>query len=278
MNFTLLIDNAPSPSQDLSSEHGLSLFCRLDSMGILIDTGMTGMAMVNAELLGIDISDIDVLVLSHGHNDHTGGLERFMQLNSKATIYSSPLIARCQYESKRHGILHDISPDRHTIEKNIGRFRFVDSNMTISDGITLFFPQYDGFALPAGNRYLSVREDKSCGDYKANDEIAIAVKERDKVAVISPCSHSGLLNTLHSAEMLSGISSENIKAYIGGLHLIDEEYENDNVESLALDFRMKYPGTTLYSCHCTGEKACKCLKSVLDDRFIRFHTGYTFTI
>lgn len=278
MTFTLLIDNMPSQSCDLHSEHGLSLFCKWHDRNILVDTGLTGKAMDNAKILGIDISDIDILILSHGHNDHTGGLERFLQINGKAKIYASSHIRQYKYESNRHGVPHDISPDINTVNKNLTRFCFIDTDTNISDGIWMFHPKNDEYQRPAGNKYLSVDYETKHKEYIADDEIAIAIKEKDNIIIISPCSHSGLLNTVHSAMMVTGQPANHVKAYIGGLHLLDEEFENDQVEMIAQTFMKHYPNAYLYSSHCTGEKACRCLSSVLNDRFTKFHTGYSYII
>ena len=80
MTVSILIDNQAATDKSLQHEHGLSIYFEADGRRIMLDTGLTGAAMSNAKAMGIDVSTIDSLILSHGHVDHTGGLESFLQL------------------------------------------------------------------------------------------------------------------------------------------------------------------------------------------------------
>lgn len=99
MKITVLIDNTPSDNKIFFAEKGLSIYIETSRRKILVDTGLTGKAFNNAASMGIDISDVDILVLSHGHIDHTGGLKRFINANNKAKIYASSLIYSLEYYS-----------------------------------------------------------------------------------------------------------------------------------------------------------------------------------
>ena len=77
MKVTVLIDNNPHPELNLLTEHGLSIYFEADGFKWLLDVGASGQFIINAQKLGVDISAIDFLILSHGHSDHTGGLENF---------------------------------------------------------------------------------------------------------------------------------------------------------------------------------------------------------
>ena len=84
MKLCVLVDNALGVQDELIAEHGLSIWMELDGEKWLIDTGLSDAFAKNASILGIDIADVDYLVLSHGHIDHCGGLETFLSLNNKA--------------------------------------------------------------------------------------------------------------------------------------------------------------------------------------------------
>lgn len=84
----------------LQAEHGLSLYIETDKQKILFDTGQTGAFIQNARKIGIDITDVDTLVLSHGHFDHTGGLYPFLEINSKAKVLAKRNIFIPKYSGK----------------------------------------------------------------------------------------------------------------------------------------------------------------------------------
>jgi len=83
MRITCLVEDRARPP--LRGEHGLSLHIEGD-VNILFDTGQSGLLMENAELLGVDLGDVDLAILSHGHYDHGGGLTHFMEINENAEV------------------------------------------------------------------------------------------------------------------------------------------------------------------------------------------------
>ena len=83
MKWTILSDNRSSDSR-LSTEHGLSILLETERHKILLDTGASDVFIKNAEQLGIDLSDVDYVFISHGHSDHAGGLRYFLEYNRQA--------------------------------------------------------------------------------------------------------------------------------------------------------------------------------------------------
>lgn len=80
LKITTLIENMPGEDARLKFEHGLSLYIEFDGRKILFDTGQTGDYIENAELLGIDLKEIDTFIVSHGHYDHSGGVMKTIDL------------------------------------------------------------------------------------------------------------------------------------------------------------------------------------------------------
>ena len=78
MKLKVLVDNNLGEGDVLISEHGLSIWMEIDGRQWLIDTGASDAFARNAIQLGIDIANVDYLILSHGHSDHCGGLETFL--------------------------------------------------------------------------------------------------------------------------------------------------------------------------------------------------------
>lgn len=89
MKWTVLSDNRSSDPA-LETEHGLSILLTTERHKILLDTGASDLFIRNAELLGIDLSDVDYVFISHGHSDHAGGLRYILEHNRQAKVIVSP--------------------------------------------------------------------------------------------------------------------------------------------------------------------------------------------
>ena len=89
MKITVLAENSVCKKKTMNviPEHVLSLFIEFDERKILFDTGQSDLFISNAEKMGIDLSQVDYLVISHGHFDHGGGLKRFLKINKKTRIF-----------------------------------------------------------------------------------------------------------------------------------------------------------------------------------------------
>lgn len=267
MHLTILIDNRSAA--DLESEHGLCLLVETKTHKILIDTGLSGKAFINAEKLGININDVDLLLLSHGHIDHTGGLKRFLEINQKAKIIASHLLPDTKYWSNRGGKFHSLSPDTELIRNHIDRFIFINDNYLINNDIGVIIPKNAHNPKPQGNRYLFVSDGDKMIPYTASDELALSVVEDGRLVVISPCSHQGLLNIADNC--CNAMNCSFIAAFVGGLHLLDGE--SDDVVNITSQINHLYPKMHLYTSHCTGRDACSILQEELKDRFHVFTTG-----
>ena len=86
MEITALLENT-TKRDDMQTEHGLSLYIRTGTHRILFDSGQSDLFLKNAQTLGLDLSDVDIAVLSHGHYDHGGGMTHFLECNRTAKIY-----------------------------------------------------------------------------------------------------------------------------------------------------------------------------------------------
>ena len=109
MKWTVLSDNRTFNDQ-LQTEHGLSVLLETEKHRILLDTGASDVFIRNAERLGVNLSTVDYVFISHGHSDHAGGLKHFMQINDKAKIIVSPDAIKGKYYSKRQN-LHGITTE-----------------------------------------------------------------------------------------------------------------------------------------------------------------------
>ena len=275
MKVSILIDNRPSDNPVLVSEHGFSALATTnENRRILVDTGLSGRAFDNASALGIDMQNIDYLILSHGHKDHTGGLERFVTINKNAKIIAHSAIQNFDYQSNRGGKWHSLSPDQDIIRKNFDRFIFIDDNYPIDNNIIIIKNKTTIHPRPLGNRYLYLISNSEVLPYPASDEISLCINHDGRLTIISPCSHNGLLNI--ADECCNIMKTNNMAAFIGGLHLLDGE--GDNIEKLSSTIIKKYPQMRLYTGHCTGNEACNMLANGLGAHFNVFKTGDTINI
>lgn len=270
MNLVVVIDNLPHPSMNLETEHGLSIYFEVQNKKFLLDTGASALFAKNAALLGIDIAKIDYLILSHSHYDHTGGLEMFLKLNSKAPVYISKHIRDIHCYSGRTGILRDISVSHRLIEQNSERFISIAQDTLITPQISIICPVAHVQALPFGNRVLFANDQPD--DFR--HEIAVSVETPQGTIVLSSCSHHGILNTLNACK------SDRIIAYVGGTHLIDSQgqisYESpEQIHEIAQTLYTEYPQLHLYTGHCTGLQAQDIFAQILGDNFTVFHSGFS---
>lgn len=98
--LVVLSDNRTN-NQQLETEHGLSVYMECSSGKYLLDTGASDLFIRNAKVLGINLADVDYCLISHGHNDHIGGLPYFLKLNNKAKVILSETIPGTEYASMR---------------------------------------------------------------------------------------------------------------------------------------------------------------------------------
>ncbi len=267
MNGTICIlsDNRAANPDRFGCEHGLSVLVRTPSAKILMDTGASGLFAANAALMGIDLSDVDFVFLSHGHSDHVGGLKTFLELNSKAKVIVSPKAVSDRFYSERGG-LHSISSDWPLAQMQ-GRTLSVTDTMTLADGMHVIARIPQRHPLPLGNRLLSVRREGGQVPDDFSHEMALYVDG----LLYTGCAHNGLENMLEACPWP-------VDTVIGGFHLLDSDGVNsfeseDQLIALAERLVSRYPQVSFLTGHCTGNGAFRVLQSVLGSRLQQFACG-----
>jgi len=264
MKLQILIDNRQDADGRLHYERGFSLYMEACGKRILIDTGLSGKAMDNAKTLGVDISKVDFLILSHGHKDHTGGLWRFVEENRRGAIVSCRKISELDYTSDSGGGRHSLNPDKDIIRSNKDRFVFLDRNLLeVRDGsnvISAGVCDVSSHPKPNGNRLLRANGNP----YGGQDELAISVVEDGRMTIISPCTHSGIGNVEECCRKRTGMEATN---FVGGLHFVDGEEDVHSGTFDGCNIQKIYTG------HCTGRIAQDRLQDILGERLCVFRTG-----
>ena len=278
MKITVLLDNNPHPTTDnFLTEHGLSIYFEFDGLKWLIDTGASDRFYTNARLMGVDISEVDYLALSHGHFDHTGGLEQFIGINSKARIYLSSSVRGKSFFSYSCQPCRNIGIDAELLKRHAERFVYVDRSFGISRNVGLITTFPNIYGTPKANACLKVVENNRETADDFSHEIVTVADTPDGLIIFSGCSHCGLLNILHRcSEQYTG---KKIAACIGGTHLVDSEADfrnetDSDIIQIARTITELYPEMKLITGHCTGKTAAGTLSGLLGDRFTLFYSGF----
>ena len=286
MKITTLIENTQDKNKNLKYEHGLSMFIETDKCNILFDTGKTGDFIENAEALNIDLKSIDVLILSHAHYDHCGGVRRLLETYNitPQIIVSEHFFENAdRYHYSDGNLKSDFSKevgytyvgidfDKEYIESKSAFINFVQSDiLEVSDDVFVFsnFNKYYDFEKLNKDMKLKIGADYNIDTF--NDEIAVGLKTKDGIVVLLGCAHPGFLNIVKTIQERT---KEKIVGIIGGTHLIeaDDERINKSIECIN-NLNVNLLGLS----HCTGEKAVNLISENCKSTFMNI-TGTTLTL
>lgn len=275
MEIITLIENTKDASTHLLNEHGLSLYIKKDDKHILFDTGKSDNFVKNAEKLGINLKDIDLVILSHGHADHGGGLLAFLKINNKAKIYMKKEVQGSYFT----GFLlfkKSISINKNIFKKYSNRIEYVDTFREIEKDIFIITDIDRHYKIPDGNKYLLVKEKGKFVKDKFDHELIMVIMEKGSICMFTGCSHNGTANMIESVNKL--FPNVPIRALIGGFHLvkipaIDAIGPSTQEINLLVDKIMSKNIEKVYTGHCTGEKSYQKLKCFLGDRIQYIKTG-----
>ena len=240
MKVTTLVENLTYKS-GLLAEHGLSFYIEMESKKILFDTGQSDVFVRNAQALGIDLTEVDAVVISHGHYDHAGGLNTFLRLNQKAKVY----LKRAALADKYHGTSRYIGAAVNAGLAS-GRIAFVDDQLELDRG--LFIIPHTPIINPADTHFKGflVKKESLFEEDTFEDELFLAVDSTDGISIISSCSHRGITNMVEAAK---STFKKEIKAVVGGFHL--QGCSPEQLEETISYFEQQAP-KSLGICHCTG--------------------------
>jgi 7,8-dihydropterin-6-yl-methyl-4-(beta-D-ribofuranosyl)aminobenzene 5'-phosphate synthase len=281
MDITVLVDNEPSPSHPgLRTERGHSLHVRWHGRAILVDTGISGLCADNARALGIQLADVDSVVLSHGHFDHVGGLTRFFHENARASVYAAAGVRERLWLSL-FGLKKDVGLDPHVVEGARARWHFVDADAEPDAGLHLLLRVPMHHPTSRGNALLS----RGSGTARVPDdfahELVLALDDGDGLVVFTGCGHNGVLNIVDAVR--AALPTRPIKALVGGFHFVGfpflglfSEPRHSILEvgrALAA-----LPIGTIVTGHCTGRAGYDTLHEVLGARVAYAATGHTFSV
>ncbi len=271
MKIIPLVENTVI-SQNLIARHGLCFYIETRDHKILMDLGPNDTFLRNAAALDIDISEIDMVVLSHGHRDHVGGLRTFLKVNNTAKIYLNRNVLDPHF-IKVEGIPCPIGIDASLIDEKDERFVLTDHFTKVDGEITLFAGVGKRRGYPKSNEVMCVRRDGKLIKDEFVHEQHMLLTNGKEWALLTGCAHNGIANILDRAVE---VCQEKPILVIGGFHMYHEPtdtYESDQLIDETIEILEEWNKTTFYTCHCTGRKAFDKMKEKLGNRLQYFSTG-----
>jgi len=260
MTISVLADNQPGSS--MPAEHGLSYFIEYDGKRLLFDTGQSDMFLRNAEEMNIDISDIDMIILSHGHFDHGNGL-----LNLKGgRLLCHP---GCFVNRYRKTDMSYIGL-KNAKKELTGKFELITSKVPCKISEKIFFlgeiPRLSNFESQSTSFVL----EDGTPDFVMDDS-AIAMITAEGLFVVTGCGHSGIVNTLEYARKVTG--EKIIYGIMGGFHLKELDDQTKSTIFYLKENNVKH----VLPSHCTAFPALSAIHESFHTKMTRTGDIYNFS-
>ena len=268
ITVTTLVENT-ARGAGILGEHGLAWWIETPTHCVLFDTGQ-GLALEhNAERLGADLARADAIVLSHGHFDHVGGLERALARAPRASLHLHPRACEPKFSGSGGTVRRLSTP--FVEEQQFRREGCVVVATTEAHEVvpglwcTGEIPRENDYEDTGGPFFLDhglTRPDPLL------DDQALFFATRDGLVVVLGCAHAGLVNTLAHIVRVSGC--ERIHTILGGLHL---ERASARRMDETIAFLRRYDVRHLGGGHCTGGAALRRFWGEFPDRCVELHAG-----
>lgn len=244
-------------------EWGYAALVEVNGKRILFDTGRTpGLVLANARSLGIDLSDIEDVILSHSHDDHTGG---FMDMRRKLMAKNPKALSRLHVNRKlfnqrmSDGVTWNAGFTKEEYEATGGQIFIYDEESEMLPGVWLSGPV--ARTTDEQNRPLDVVM-KEGGEWIEDivpESLSLFIKSPDGTIIITGCGHAGLINITREAQEV--MKTTKLHTVMGGLHLFAQSDERlmwtaDELLKGSLDYFM--------GAHCTGIEATITMRKHLD--------------
>jgi 7,8-dihydropterin-6-yl-methyl-4-(beta-D-ribofuranosyl)aminobenzene 5'-phosphate synthase len=268
MKVTVIVDNAVpfGTRQPFLAEHGLSLLIEHAEKKILYDTGQSSAVISNLSLLGFRPSELDMLVVSHGHYDHTGGIFHVLQhARKKIPVYAHTKIFQARYSIAGDQRRFIGVPHKKEVLTSLGaEWRLIDKPTEIIPGLWVSgpIPRHTDYETGDLKLVACATDGTECQDTIEDDTSLFYASPRGLV-VIGGCTHAGLVNTVRRGFEVTGTSR--LAGWIGGTHLgpVSKEQQGKTLAQLA-SFNPEFVAAN----HCTGFAMMAKLYECFGDRFI----------
>lgn len=262
MKIVTLSENY-AKDRGILAEHGLSLYIETydsdgsDNRRILFDTGQSDVFIHNAQKLKVDLTQVDSVIISHGHYDHAGGLNDFLKINKRAKVYMK--MEALQPKFHKGNTFTGFEPDMSLLD---GRVEFIDEITNIGESIFIF-PEI---------KIFNEADTSFSGEDTFRDELFVSVIQNSAMTILSSCSHRGISNILKTAHDYFGLPVQSI---IGGFHTRDASMER--IGLIAEEIR-GYSPISVGICHCIGLEVFSVFKEKIPDTRVYYNYSGKKTI
>lgn len=263
MKIRILMENTARDAR-FAIEHGLSIHIETANHRILFDMGQTEAFAENARKMDVDLAQVDIAVLSHGHYDHGGGLLYFLQVNDRARVYANRNVFGDHRNARGAYIGLDPALAGHP------RLILTDDALTIDGELSLHSMNVAAPYQEIDSAGLAVC---GCNGAEADTfrhEQYLMVREDDKRVLFSGCSHKGICNIMHWFRP---------DVLVGGFHFkfIDPQGEGGKKLADTAEFLNAFPAK-YYTCHCTGAAQYAFMRQYMGEKLEYAACGDTFEI
>ena len=306
MRIVTLIENN-TRDERFVSEHGLSVYIETSNHKLIVDTGATGAFIQNAVELGIDLTKVDTLILSHGHYDHSGGILAFAKINPDAKIYMQRKAADDYYHGERYiGIdkeilklknVHLLDGDYKLDDELIlftnvtGRKYFAPDNLTLTKKVDCYDSRDE---LEENENCVDTDENSveidcinenstdiesiglNCKKIDIQDDFShehyLVIRDDKERILVSGCAHNGIVNIL---DKYNELYNELPTRVISGFHLRKKtEYTEEDIEQMKdIANELKKMDIIFYTGHCTGQFAFDVMKEIMGEQLVQIFSG-----
>jgi 7,8-dihydropterin-6-yl-methyl-4-(beta-D-ribofuranosyl)aminobenzene 5'-phosphate synthase len=271
---TVLVDNVMG-APGLTAEHGLAVHVQAGDHAVLFDTGQSGTALMdNARALGIDLTRVEAVVISHGHHDHTGGLPALLDVNQEARLYLHPDAVGAHHGQRGDGSRPYVGMPTAGIEavrSASDRVVWTEAPTEIVEGVHATGPVPRITPFESASKGFSADPEGQAVDPFRDDQ-AIWLDTESGPVVILGCAHSGVINTLEHIAGQCGTS--HIHALMGGMHLGGASETRLKLTTAAIQ---QYGLGLLAPGHCTGSAGVERMRSTLPGVFHDYTCGTSFS-
>ncbi|AOT68608.1 MBL fold metallo-hydrolase [Geosporobacter ferrireducens] len=253
MKLTILLDNNTFIDRYFYGEPGVAYLIESEGKKILFDTGYSDAFIRNAQKMGVSLLDLDYIVLSHGHMDHTWGLIPLMRHYIEAAIegkaYMRPTVVAHPFVCLTRSIAEQEEIGSLLSQEKLGQhFHLALSKVPVwlTEKLVFLGEIERGNDFEAQKPIGKILKDGSLEEDYLLDDSALVYRSAQGLVIITGCSHAGICNIIEYAKQIC--EDERIVDIVGGLHLLDPDEKQ--IQG-TLEYIKKQKLKNLHACHCT---------------------------